>query len=150
MASQAARLLRQYYRLAGERESRRTSLPSSRADRVLSFAGYWGFNVALLISGALILGLVAVESKAAWLGWLKVGLGVILGIEGFLLASNWRRARAFVLLQLHQRRQARSGKGLSLLGALVFRLASSALAFLGLAWIAAGILATAAGVREIL
>jgi len=140
-------MLREHARAAGEVQS---GLPSSRSDRVLASASYWGFNAALLGSAALVLGLLAIGSNAVWLGWLKLVLGVAMLVEGLLLVSDWRGARRLVLQRIQQRRGARGGERVSFPRVLLRQLSSLALQLLGLAWLGAGTLAVARGVEQIL
>ncbi len=145
-------MLREHARRAGAGEVQPAlpSLPSSRSDRVLALAGYWGFNAALLVSAALVLGFLTIGSNAVWLGWLKFVLGVTMVVEGLLLLSDWRGARRLVLQRIQQRRGARGGERLSLSRLLLRQLTSLALQLLGLAWLGAGTLAAARGVEQIL
>jgi len=119
----------------------------SRLERGLSSAGYWGFNVSLAISAAFVFGLLALSSDARWVGWLKLGLGIVLAAEGLLLASNWRRGRMLVLTRIKQRQPATRAP----LRALVVRhLADPALQLLGAAWLAAGVFAAVLGLASVL
>jgi hypothetical protein len=101
------------------------------------------FYGALAISVALIFGLLAVGSDAVWFSWLKIGLGVALVVEGFLLARDWRGARGLLLERLGRGRAAREG---SLRRQLAGRAWESGLQLLGTAWILAGLLAAGLGV----
>ena len=150
VATATARMFRDYARRAGEIQAGPPSLPSSRSDRVLASASYWGFKVALVVSAALALGFLTIGTSAVWLGWLKLVLGVTVLIEGLLLLSDWRGARRLVLQRLQQRRGAR-GDGRQSLSTVVLRpLTSLALQVLGLVWLGAGTLAAARGVEQIL
>ena len=149
IAAATARTFREYARRAGEIQAGPPSLPSSRSDRVLASASYWGFKVALLVSAALALGFLTIGTNAVWLGWLKLVLGVTVLVEGLLLLSDWRGARRLVLQQLQQRR-ARGGERHSLSTVVLRPLTSLALQVLGLVWLGAGTLAAARGVEQIL
>ena len=108
---------------------------------MMRFAALAAFYCSLAISVALIFGLLAIGSHAAWFRWLKVGIGVALGLEGFLLARDWRGARALLLQGL--------GRGRAEQGSLRRRLAGRAwelcLQVLGTAWMLAGLLVAALG-----
>jgi hypothetical protein len=106
--------------------------------RIHTLAFYGG----LAISAALIFGLLAVGSHAAWFSWLKIGLGIALVLEGFLLARDWRGARGLLLERLGRGRAARQG---SLRRQLAGRAWESGLQLLGTAWILAGLLAAGLG-----
>ncbi len=101
------------------------------------------FYCALAISAALIFGLLGIGSNAAWFSWLKLGLGVALAVEGFLLARDWRGARGLLLERLGRGRAHRQG---SLRRQLAGRAWESGLQLLGTAWILAGLLAAGLGV----
>jgi hypothetical protein len=101
------------------------------------------FYCCCAISVALIFGLLAVGSHAAWFDWLKVGLGVVLAAEGFLLARDWRDARGLLLERLGRGRAHRQG---SLRRQLAGRAWESGLQLLGTAWILAGLLAAGLGI----
>ena len=94
----------------------------------------------------MIFGLLAIGSHAAWFSWLKIGLGVALAVEGFLLARDWRGARGLLLERLGRGRAARQG---SLRRQLAGRAWESGLQLLGTAWILAGLLAAGLGVSGV-
>ncbi len=122
-------------------------MTASRLARGLASAAYWGFNLSLGISAALVFGLLALSSDAWWVGWLKLGLGTVLAAEGLLLVSNWRRGRTLVLTRIKQRQPATRAP----LRALVVRhLADPALQLLGAAWLAAGVFAAVLGLTSVL
>jgi hypothetical protein len=114
-----------------------------RSERALAFVAHRGFNLSLLISGALLLGVLALGWKPRWLDWAELVLGVAMTAEGVLLATNWRGARRLTLGRL------RSGRQVSLQSRVVWRLASPALQLLGVAWIGAGMLTAALGLGRI-
>lgn len=116
--------------------------PNGRVERAVAFVAHMGLRVSLLISAALILGLLAIGSAASWLAWLKLALGLILVAEGFLLTKDWRGARRLALWRIR--------RGESVLGRrFVRRLASPALQLLGLVWLAVGALAAIEGVTRL-
>jgi hypothetical protein len=119
--------------------------PTSRFERALAVVVHRGFNLSLVISGALLLGVLALGWEARWLDWTEVVLGLALAIEGGLLATNWRGARKLALSRLQRRRSARA----SLRSRIVWRLASPALELLGVAWVGAGALTAALGFGRI-
>jgi hypothetical protein len=117
----------------------------NRSERVLAVVAHRGFNLALVVSAALLLGVLALGWKARWLDWAELVLGVAMALEGVLLATNWRGARTLTLSRLRQRRQARE----SLRSRIVWKLASPALELLGVVWVGAGALAAALGLGRI-
>jgi hypothetical protein len=113
--------------------------PVGRFQRSLAFAAHRGFVVSLVISAGLALGLLAASSDAAWLAWLRIGLGLVLIAEGLLLATDWRGARRLTLWRM--RRGETVGVRLPLTQRVVRSLASPGLQLLGIVWLGAGILA---------
>lgn len=148
IAATTARLLKEHARDAGHAQRAVPSLPTNRSDRALASVGYWGFNVALVVSAALVLGFLTIGTSAVWLGWLKLGLGLIMLAEGLLLLSDWRGARRLVSLRIQQHR-GRAGQRPSLSGLFVRQLTSFSLQVLGLAWLGGGTLAAASGAQQI-
>src|SRR2546430_14675442 len=69
-------------------QSRRKRL--DRSERALAVVAHRGFNISLVTSGALLLGVLALGWEARWLDWAEVVLGLAMAIEGALLATNWR------------------------------------------------------------
>jgi hypothetical protein len=124
---------------AGKALERALVPPRNRAERALALAAHRGFAVSVGISVALILGLLAYSSDAAWLAWLRIGLGLVLFAEGLLLATDWRGARRLTLWRM--RRGDVTGAKLPLTHRMVRKLAGPGLQLLGIAWIGAGILA---------
>ncbi len=106
-----------------------------------------GFNVALLISGALMLGLLAITTHATWFEGSKTGIGVVLAAEGLLLMTDWRGARRLTLARLQRPRTAGSRR--SVRRRLVRSASSLALQLLGLAWLAAGALTAGLGLQQL-
>ena len=117
----------------------------NRSERALALVAHRGFNLSLVISGALLLGVLALGWKAPWLDWAELVLGLAMAIEGALLATNWHGARKLALGRLQRRRSARE----SLRMRLVWRLASPALELLGVVWVGAGALTAALGLGRI-
>ena len=115
---------------------------------MLAFVAHRGFNLSLVISGALLLGVLALGWKAQWLDWAEVVCGLAMAIEGALLATNWHGARKLALVRLQQRRSARQGR-VSLWSRIVWRLASPALELIGVVWVGAGALTAALGLGRI-
>jgi hypothetical protein len=122
--------------------------PTRRSERALAVVAHRGFNLSLLISGALLLGVLALGWKPRWLDWAELVLGFAMAAEGTLLATNWRGARKLALERLQRRRSRRQARA-SLLSRIVWRLASPALQLLGVAWIGAGMLTAALGLGRI-
>jgi len=117
----------------------------NRSERALAAVAHRGFNLSLVISGALLLGVLALGWKAPWLDWAELVLGLAMAVEGALLATNWRNARKLTLARLQQRRQARA----SLRSRIVWKLASPALELLGVVWVGAGALTAALALGRI-
>jgi hypothetical protein len=113
--------------------------PVGRSERSLALAAHRGFAVSVVISAALVLGLLASDSTAVWLAWLRLALGLVLIAEGLLLATDWRGARRLTLWRMRRRETA--GVPLPLTHRLRRGLASTGLQLLGIAWLGAGILA---------
>jgi hypothetical protein len=109
---------------------------------MMRFAALAAFYCSLAISVALIFGLLAIGSHAGWFRWLKVGIGVALALEGFLLARDWRGARALLLQGLGRGRAERRG---SLRRRLAGRAWELGLQVLGTAWMLAGLLEAVLG-----
>jgi hypothetical protein len=84
-------------------------------------------------------------AHAGWQGLLKLVVGVVLTVEGVLLAANWLRARSLLL----QRMLQRHGPPSSMLGLLRWRLLSPALTLLGAIWAIAGIIETVRGITAL-
>jgi hypothetical protein len=117
----------------------------TRSERVLAVVAHRGFNLSLVVSAALLLGVLALGWKARWLDWAELLLGLALALEGALLATNWHGARALTLSRLQQRRSGRQ----SLRMRVAWRLASPALELLGVVWVGAGALTAALGLGRI-
>jgi len=122
--------------------------PTGRSERALAVVAHRGFNLSLVISGALLFGVLALGWTPRWLDWAELVLGLVMGAEGVLLATNWRGARKLAIARLrrrHSRPQARA----SLRSRIAWRLASPALQLLGVAWVGAGALTAALGLGRI-
>ena len=106
-----------------------------------------GFNLALLITGALMLGLLAITTHATWFEGSKIAVGLVLAAEGLLLMTDWRGARRLTLARL-QRPQT-GGRRPSVRSRLVRSASWLALQLLGLVWLAAGALAAGLGLQQL-
>ena len=62
----------------------------------------WQTIAIILVT--LFAGLLATSSGSTWLNAARLALGVLLLLEGFLLAKNWRGSRQLVLWRLQRRR----------------------------------------------
>lgn len=111
---------------------------TNRFARTLTVVTHRGFNLCLLVSAALLLGVLALGWTARWLDWAELVLGLALAAEGFLLATNWHDARRLLVARLRTRRAQAS-----LTARVGWRLASPALQLLGVVWIGAGALTAA-------
>jgi hypothetical protein len=118
--------------------------PVGGFQRTLALAAHRGLAVSIVISAALVLGLLASDSQAAWLAWLRLVLGLLLIVEGLLLATDWRGARRLTLWRM--RRGETAGVKRPLAHRARRGLASPGLQLLGIAWLGAGLLAAALGV----
>lgn len=123
----------------------RDALPTSRSERALAAAVHRGFNLSLVISAALLLGVLALGWKPRWLAWAELVLGLALAAEGALLATDWRGARKLAIGRLRRRRTRAS-----LRSRIGWRLASPALQLLGVVWVGAGVLTAALGLGRII
>ena len=121
--------------------------PRNRAERALAFVVHRGFALSIVISVALVLGLLAYSSDAVWLAWLRIALGLVLIVEGLLLATDWRGARRLMLWRM--RRKDAAGVQLPLTHRMVRKLASPGLQLLGIVWLGAGILAATLGLPSL-
>ena len=111
------------------------------------FAVHRGFAVGIVISVALALGLLASDSEAAWLAWLRLALGLVLIAEGLLLATDWRGARRLTLWRMRRREPA--GVQRPLTHRVRRGLASPGLQLLGILWLGAGLLAATLGLPQL-
>jgi hypothetical protein len=111
-------------------------------------AAHRGFQISALISLALLLGLLALDTHAVWLASVKLTLGTTMMGEGLLLASDWRGARRLTLSRLRlspsENRPARS----AVRARLMWKLASPALQLLGVIWLGAGLLTAIVGLQD--
>jgi len=136
-----AKLARLALKAAATRKSlvRPLAPPVGRFQHSLAFAAHRGFTLSIVISAGLVLGLLAVDSEASWLAWLRIALGLVLILEGLLLATDWRGARRLTLWRM--RRHEPGGVQLPLTHRMRRGLASPGLQLLGIVWLGAGILA---------
>jgi hypothetical protein len=108
--------------------------PAGRREGALARGGHIGLYASLGITALLFLGLAAVESRAAWLSWLRLALGAVLLAEGWLLAADVRGTRRLVLWRLQRNRRP---------GVATTRLAAGALSLglqaLGVLWLGGGL-----------
>jgi hypothetical protein len=118
--------------------------PADRSARTLAVVTHRGFNLCLLVSAALLLGVLALGVVASWLDWVELVLGLALAGEGLLLATNWRDARRLLVARLRARRAQAS-----FTARVGWRLASPVLQLLGVVWIGAGVLTAALALRRI-
>jgi hypothetical protein len=140
-------------RLASQAAAARKALerpvaaPAGRFERSLAFAGHRGFALSVVISAAFALGLLASDSDAVWLAWLRIALGLVLIVEGLLLATDWRGALRLTLWRMRRRERGRAT--LPLTHRIARGFASIGLQLLGIAWLGAGILAVTLGVPQL-
>jgi hypothetical protein len=139
----APRALRFIGRLSGPSTRAPLAPPRNRFERVLASVAHWGFNVSLAVTALLFAGLLATASGGTWLNAARLALGVILLLEGFLLAKNWRSARRLALWRLQRRRLAAGAVATSLRRRLATPFFEPGLQLLGLLWLASGLLTVA-------
>jgi hypothetical protein len=123
--------------------------PTRSGERALAAVALGGFRLSVGISAALLVGVLAFESTAAWLAWCKLVLGLAMAAEGVLLATDWRGARRLTLWQIRRRRPAVHQARAPLWKRIAWSLASPALQLVGVAWIAAGMLTAVLGMTRI-
>jgi hypothetical protein len=124
--------------------------PRNRPERVLAFGAHWGFNVSLGITVLLFAGLLATGSGGTWLNVARLVLGVLLLLEGFLLAKNWRSSRRLVLWRLQRRVLAAGPVQTSLRRRFAEPFFEPILQLLGLVWLAAGLLTVGLTLQQLL
>jgi len=146
----AASALRALVRHARARAVQRPRLetPARARDRALGHASYWGFALCLLLTVIAFLGALAVRSHGAWLAWAKIGSGVVLILEGLVLARDWRGARRLLLWRLQERRKDQSTTE-RLSRTLLRRAVAPALGAIGIAWVGLGLLFAALGAAKL-
>jgi hypothetical protein len=118
-----------------------------RSDRLLAGAAHRGFQISVLTSFALLLGLLAFDTHAVWLASVKLALGTTMLGEGLLLASDWRGARQLTLSQLRLNRPDTRPTRLAFHARLTWKLALPALQLLGVIWLGAGLLTALLGLQ---
>jgi hypothetical protein len=118
---------------------------SGRSERVIATAAYYGFNLSLVVSAALLLGVLALDLHAVWLEWAKLVFGLALAVEGFVLAMDWHGARRLTVARIRRRGKQQT----SLLGSVAWKLASPVLEVVGIAWVLTGLLAAGLGLTRI-
>jgi hypothetical protein len=122
--------------------------PARARHRALAHVSYWGFAFCLLLSVVAFFGALAVHHHGTWLSWVKIGFGIVLLVEGLVLARDWGGARRLLLWRLQERRKDQSTTEL-LSRSLLRRLLAPALGAIGVAWIGLGIVAIAFGVVKL-
>ena len=105
---------------------------------MLAFKAHWGFNLSLATTVLLFAGLLATSSGSTWLNSARLALGVLLLLEGFLLAKDWRGSRRLVLWRLQRRRLAAGPVSASLRRRFAEPFFEPGLQLLGLVWLAPG------------
>jgi hypothetical protein len=145
-----AKLVLRLFRLAGPSARAPLVPPRNRFERVLAFKAHWGFNLSLATTVLLFAGLLATSSGGTWLDVARLVLGVLLLLEGFLLAKDWRGARRLVLWRLQRRRLALGPVSASLRRRFAEPFFEPTLQLLGLIWLAAGLLTVALTLQQLL
>ena len=140
--------------LAGQVRARGVSRPQIEAPararhRALAHVSYWGFAFCLLLSVIAFLGALTVHMHGTWLSWVKIGAGVVLLVEGLVLARDWGGARRLLLWRLQERRKDQSTTE-QLSRSLLRRVIAPALGAIGVAWVGLGIVAIALGAAKLI
>jgi hypothetical protein len=123
------------------------ALTARRGDRAVATFVHSGLRLAVLAT-LVVFSNAALDlffAHASWQGSLKLVVGVVLTVEGLLLATNWLRARSLLLQRLLQRH----GPPSSMLGLLRWRLLSPALTLVGAIWAIAGIVEIVRGIAAL-
>ena len=144
-----AKLALRMLRLTGPSARAPLVPPGNRFERVLAFSAHWGFNLSLATTVLLFAGLLATSSGGTWLDAARLALGVLLLLEGFLLAKNWRRSRRLVLWRLQRRRLAAGPVNATLRRRFAEPFFEPTLQLLGLVWLAAGLLTVALTLQQL-
>lgn len=131
----------------GGSDAARLAPPARRSERALASAAHRGFQISVLISLALLLGLLALRTHTTWLPAVELAFGTEMIGEGLLLATDWRGARRLTLWRLRRSRAGAHGSPWSILERMLWKLASPALQLLGLIWLATGLLTALVGVQ---
>jgi hypothetical protein len=108
--------------------------PVGRRERTVTVVGYRGLQGSFAISLALIFGLGVSESRSPWLAGARIGLGMMLLVEGYLLGTNWLGARRLTVWQVQHRRNRES----ALRSAAVRFLVDVIAQFAGVIWLGVG------------
>jgi hypothetical protein len=116
------------------RRARIDHRPVGRRERTVTAVGYRGLQVSVGISLALIFGLGVSESRSPWLAGARIGLGVMLLVEGYLLGTNWLGARRLTVWRVQHRRSQEGAVGSAAVRFLVDFITQLA----GVVWLAIG------------
>lgn len=140
--------------LVGQAQSRtvtrpRLPAPTRARDRALAHVSYWGFALCLLLTAIAFLGALAVHSHGAWLAWVKIGSGVVLIVEGLVLARDWGGARRLLLWRLQERRPDQSATE-RLSRSILRRAVAPALGAIGVGWVGLGLAFAALGAAKLI
>lgn len=95
--------------------SRLEPLPRARprrTDRALGAVTHAGLYLAA--GAAVVAFFSAAFGHGGWQGWVRIGAGSLLALEGVLLATDWRGARRLLLARLHARSTAPASFGTAL------------------------------------
>lgn len=127
----------------------RLEAPTRARDRALAHVSYWGFALCLLLTVIAFLGALAVHRHGAWLSWTKIGSGIVLIVEGLVLARDWRGVRRLLLWRLQERRKDQSTTE-RLSRSLLRRAIAPALGAIGVVWVGLGVLFAALGAAKLI
>jgi hypothetical protein len=140
-------LLRAVWRLATTPNAAVTApirVPTRAWERAFAAAVHRGFTISLLVSIALLFGVLDL-SHSAWFAYCALACGAVVLLEGLLLAFDWYDARRFALWRLRGRATPRP----SIVTRLTWMLGSFVVQGLGVAWIACGALIVILSVRSL-
>ena len=126
----------------------RLETPARARDRALGHASYWGFAFCLLLTVIAFLGALTLHSRGAWLAWAKIGSGLVLIVEGLVLARDLGGVRRVLLWRIQERRKDQSTTE-RLSRALLRRAVGPALGAIGIAWVGLGLLFAALGAARL-
>jgi len=127
----------------------RLETPARARDRALGHASYWGFALCLLLTVIAFLGALTIHSHGAWLAWAKIGCGIVLIVEGLVLARDLGGVRRVLLWRIQERRKDQSTTE-RLSRALLRRAVGPALGAIGIAWVGLGLLFAALGAAKLI
>jgi hypothetical protein len=125
----------------------RAAAPAGRRARAAAGLLHVGLAFSVVVSAALLLGALAIETDVRWALWTQTGVGIAMILEGTLLCTNWRGARGLLLWRLQRKHLPAAPVGMA--ARIGWRLASPLLQLLGLLWLGAGTLTALLGAQQL-